>query len=232
MTFSAYLFDYNGVLVDDEHVHWAAFAEVLRPMGIEMTQADYWDKYLGFDDLGAFRAALLDHGREAPESEIRRLLELKKPAYLRMAQTQLKGFDGAGALLRQLSMAGATIGIVSGALHDEIELGLAVLNASAAVKFIVSAEDTQASKPDPDGYLIGKEKLSAIAGTDAVAHALVIEDSMAGIEAALGAGLPCLAVAHSYDEAQLRKAGAIDVVSRIADITPEFLRQLAERRRK
>ncbi len=229
MTFSAFLFDYNGVLVDDEHVHWAAFREVLRPMGVEMTQADYWEKYLGFDDVGAFRAVLADHGRDVDEALVRELVELKKPAYLSLAKESLKGFDGAGALLRRLAAAGAPIGIVSGALRDEILLGLEVLDAKTAVRFVVSAEDTRASKPDPEGYVIGRNQLLAILGPDVVARTLVVEDSLAGIESAVGAGLSCLAVAHSYNEAQLRAAGAVDVVERISDVSNEYLAGLASR---
>lgn len=229
MTFSAFLFDYNGVLVDDEHVHWAAFAEVLRPMGIELTQAAYWEKYLGFDDVGAFRAVLVDNDLTVNESLVRELVERKKPAYLALAKSRLKGFAGAGALLRRLSDAGNPIGIVSGALRDEIMLGLDVLDAKSAVRFVVSAEDTQASKPDPEGYLIGRSKLLGIAGPDVVARTLVIEDSMAGIESAVGAGLFCLAVAHSYGKDELHAAGAIDVVSKIADIDDGYLATLAAR---
>lgn len=229
MTFSAFLFDYNGVLVDDEHVHWAAFREVLRPMGVEMTQADYWEKYLGFDDVGALRAVLADHGREVDEALVHELVALKKPAYLSLAKESLKGFDGAGALLRRLAAAGTPIGIVSGALRDEILLGLDVLDAQTAVRFVVSAEDTRASKPDPEGYVIGKNLLFAIAGPDVVSSTLVIEDSLAGIESAIGAGLFCLAVAHSYDEAQLRAAGAVAVVDRISDISDAYLAGLASR---
>jgi beta-phosphoglucomutase-like phosphatase (HAD superfamily) len=226
MTFPAFLFDYNGVLVDDEDVHWAAFGQVLRPMGIEISRADYWEKYLGFDDVGAFRAVLANHGRPVVDSEVQALVERKKPVYLELARDTLKGFDGSGALLLRLARAGATIGIVSGALRDEIALGLEVLGATSAVKFIVSAEDTRASKPDPEGYLIGKQRLAALRGPDVTARALVIEDSLAGIEAALGAGLSCLAVAHSYDRAQLVAAGALHVVDRIADVDDALLAQL------
>src|SRR5512145_3166927 len=229
MTFSAYLFDYNGVLVDDELVHWAAFREVLRPMGIEMTQTDYWEKYLGFDDAGAFRAVLSNHGREVTDQRVGELVELKKPTYLSLAKDSLKGFEGAGALLRRLASDGTPIGIVSGALRNEITLGLEVLGARDAVRFVVSAEDTRASKPDPEGYVIAKDRLLAIAGPDVAARTLVIEDSMAGIESAVGAGLFCLAVAHSYDAKALLTAGAIDVVSRISDVSDERLRALAEK---
>lgn len=229
MAFDAYLFDYNGVLVDDEHVHWAAFREILAPLGIEMTQADYWERYLGFDDVGGFRAVLADQGRPGTEDEIRALVEAKKPAYLRLAQTALRGFPMAGDLLRRIASAGTPIGIVSGALREEIELGLRVLGATDCVKFIVAAEDTKESKPDPEGYRIGLQNLTEYLGETAAKRTLVIEDSIAGIEAAVSANLNCLAVAHSYTSDELWKAGAIEVVPTLADIKDELLERLAKK---
>ena len=137
------------------------------------------------------------------------------------------GFPGAGGLLRRLAATGAPIGIVSGALRDEILLGLDLLEARSAVRFIVASEDTQASKPNPAGYLIGKRQLILSAGPEVADAALVIEDSVAGIKAALAAGFFCLAVAHSYDRRHLLAAGAVDVVDRIADASDDYLRQLA-----
>jgi HAD superfamily hydrolase (TIGR01509 family) len=230
MPFPAYLFDYNGVIVDDEHVHWAAFREILAPLGIEMSKEDYWERYLGFDDVGAFRTVLADHGRPGSEAEIRELVAKKKPAYLRLAKADLHGFPGAAQLLRTLASGGAPIGIVSGALRDEIELGLDVLGVRDCVKFIVSAEDTRESKPDPEGYLIGRERLTTLGVTDA-SRALVIEDSISGIESAVKAGLACLAVAHSYGEQELRAAGAAEVAPRLADVTPDVLSRLDQRLR-
>jgi HAD superfamily hydrolase (TIGR01509 family) len=222
----AFLFDYNGVLVDDEEVHWAAFREILAPLGIEMTQSDYWEKYLGFDDVGAFRAVLADHGRPGTEPEIRALVDAKKPAYLRLAEARLRGFPGAGDLLKRLASSGAVIGIVSGALRDEINLGLKVLGAEDCVRFIVAAEDTRESKPDPEGYRIGTVKLAEIVGLERAKKAIVIEDSLSGIEAAKAADLFCLAVAHSYDAAQLKAAGADEVVAKLSDLTEERLHLL------
>jgi HAD superfamily hydrolase (TIGR01509 family) len=223
MAITAFLFDYNGVLVDDENVHCAAFREILAPIGIEMTQADYWGRYLGFDDFGAFRAVLADHGRPGSEAEIRALVAAKKPAYLRLAQTSLRSFPGAGDLLRRLASDGATIGVVSGALHDEIEMGLEFLGAKDCVRFIVAAEDTKESKPDPEGYLLGIEQLTKIVGESVAKRAWVIEDSISGIESAKAAGLFCLSVASSYDAVQLKAAGADVVVARLEELTPEFL---------
>lgn len=105
------------------------------------------------------------------------------------------------------------VGIVSGALRDEIELGLDVLGVRDLVAFVISAEDTKEGKPDPEGYRLGLARL----GTEAV----VIEDSVAGVQAAKAAGLRCVAVGHSYPEAELRAAGADVVRGKIADLCDE-----------
>jgi HAD superfamily hydrolase (TIGR01509 family) len=229
VAFLSYLFDYNGVLVDDELVHLAAFRDVVRPLGIDLSEAEYTAKYLGYDDVGAFRAILRDYGLEADDARVRSLVEAKKPEYLRRARSELKTFPGAGELLRRLAQNGAVVGIVSGALREEIELGLRALGAEQTIRFVVSAEDTRACKPDPEGYLIGRARLASISGPETVDQALVIEDSLAGIEAARAAQLPCLAVAHSYEESQLWAAGATGVVANLADISDPLLTDLANR---
>ncbi len=225
MRFTSYLFDYNGVLVDDEQVHLDAFRDVLTPLGIELSEAAYWERYLGFDDVGAFRAVLTDHGLAASDVTVASLVAQKGPCYLQRARGSLKGFPEAGRVLRELS-AEARLGIVSGALRPEIELGLEVLEASAAVSFIVSAEDTQACKPAPEGYLLGLAALRAI-DAQLTERCLVIEDSLAGIESARAAGLPCLAIAHSYDASVLRAAGAVRVLPRLAELTLPLLETLS-----
>lgn len=219
MAFLAYLFDYNGVLVDDELVHLAAFREVLRPLGVELSEQEYVAKYLGFDDVGAFRAILHDNGLEADHARVRELVNAKKPEYLRRASKELRPFPGAGELLRRLASNGIVVGIVSGALREEIELGLRVLGAEKSIRFVVSADDTQACKPDPEGYLIARHRLMTEVGREVSARAVVVEDSLAGVVAARAAQLPCIAVAHSYDETELLKAGATGVVGELAQLT-------------
>jgi beta-phosphoglucomutase len=216
-TFPATLFDYNGVLANDETVHLAAFQDALVPLGIALSEADYWQKYLGFDDVGAFAAILVDAGRAADAALITELVEAKRPLYRARAEASLPLFPGAGELVRRRAAAGP-VGIVSGALRDEIVLGVAALGVGDVIVSIVAAEDTRASKPDPHGYLLGIEALSKLIPAEDAQRALVIEDSLAGIEAAKSAGLPCIAVGHSYPEAELYKAGADLVVPDLARI--------------
>lgn len=223
--FPATIFDYNGVLVDDEVVHLEAFRDVLRPLGVELSERDYWDRYLGFDDAGAFGAILADQGRPATDHEIRALVEKKRPHYLARAEGSLRGFAGAAALIRRRAAVGPVI-IVSGALKDEIELGLRTLGVADAVAAIVSAEDTRRSKPDPEGYLLGIGFLTEHAGRSVAEHAVVIEDSIAGVEAAKAAGLVCVAVTHSYPAEALERAHADLVVPDLAAITEGALAAL------
>lgn len=226
--FPATLFDYNGVLVDDEVVHLEAFRDVLGPLGIDLAERDYWEKYLGFDDAGAFRAVLVDAGRAPSDAEVRALVEAKRPRYLERAKDTLRGFEGAAELVRRRAAAGP-VAIVSGALRDEIALGLRVLGVKDAVVKVVSAEDTARSKPDPEGYLLGIAAMTELIGRQAAERALVIEDSIAGVEAAKAAKLTCVAVGHSFPLADLERAGADLAVPRLDSITNDALRALSLR---
>lgn len=210
----ATLFDYNGVLVDDEDMHFAAFREAIAPLGLTLDEETYKARYLGFDDVGAFRAMLADAGKPATHDDIARLVDAKKPLYLARAK-DLKTFPGAKEIVVRRAARGP-VGIVSGALRNEIDLGLRVLGIEALVTVIVSAEDAPQCKPDPQGYLLAKERLQ-------VEMAVVIEDSIAGVEAAVRAGLRCVGVAHTYSEHELMKAGAAIVAPTLAAIDDAML---------
>ncbi len=225
--FPATLFDFNGVLVDDEHVHLEAFRDTLRPLGIELTEQQYWDDYLGFDDSGAFDAILRAHGRPVDSAIVAGLVEAKRPHYMQRARAELKTFAGAAALIRARAEAGP-VAVVSGALTQEIEFGLEQLGVRALVPLIVSAEDTQVSKPDPEGYQKGVDYLRGLIG-EAATRALVFEDSPAGIAAAKAIGLPVVALAHSYGAAELHETQADLVVERLEQVTTEMLDALYAR---
>jgi HAD superfamily hydrolase (TIGR01509 family) len=227
--FPATLFDYNGVLADDEIVHLEAFRDALAPLGISVSKQDYVERYLGFDDRGAFRAILADSGRDVSEPELFELIATKKPLYFARAELRLPTFPGAAALVRRRAELGP-VGIVSGALRDEIALGLKQLGVEALVQHVVSAEDTRACKPDPEGYVLGIARLAADIGEQRARKALVLEDSIAGVEAAKAAGLVCAAVTHSYSQAELERAGADLVVQSLDELGDDLLSELFRRR--
>ena len=67
---AATIFDFNGVLVDDEEVHLAAFRDALMPLGVDFSDKDYWERYIGFDDVGGFEAMLKDAGHLATREQV------------------------------------------------------------------------------------------------------------------------------------------------------------------
>jgi len=203
-------------------VHLAAFREVLASLGVPFSDQAYWDRYIGFDDVGAFRAILSDAGRESPPSLIRELVERKKPLYMSRARQSLVPFANAADLVRRRADAGP-VGVVSGALREEIELGLVVLGVRDVVGFVVSAEDTERCKPDPEGYEIGLARLGPATER---ARVLVIEDSVAGVRAAKAAGARCLAVGHSTAPSELERAGADWTFRDLSCVTAEAIAEL------
>lgn len=225
----AVLLDFNGVLVDDEHLHLAAFNEVLAPLEVRMTDEAYAERYLGYDDRGAFEAVLADHGRAADPALIAQLIARKAAVYAQRAATELRVFPGAAALVAHLA-ARTPVGIVSGALRSEIEGALAVMGVRPNVALIVAAEDTAACKPDPEGYRTGLVRLAERFPSVRPAAVVAVEDSVAGIAAARGAQLTVVAVAHTYEPGVLARAGAHATVPTIADVTDDVLARALDAR--
>jgi beta-phosphoglucomutase len=226
--FPATFFDFNGVLVNDEVVHFETFREVLAGVGVTLSEPDYLQRYLGFDDAGAFRAILEDSGQQPSAEQVAGLIEAKRPLYMARARAALPTFAGAAELVQRRAAAGPAL-VVSGALRDEVELGLEVLGVRSAIAAIVSAEDTRKCKPDPEGYLLGIRWLAERGQAAQARRGLVIEDSLAGVEAAKAAGLACVAVTHTYSEHELLGAGADAVTGALSGIDDALLTALFHR---
>jgi HAD superfamily hydrolase (TIGR01509 family) len=222
MPIRAVIFDFNGVLVDDEHVHFELFREALATLGVPLDEAAYLDRYLGFDDRGAFVAALADAGRDAPPAFVDGLIARKAARYAEVAEAGLRSFPSAAETLAGLADR-YPVAICSGALRAEIEYALRRLKVRNRVQSITSAEDTERCKPDPEGYLIALNRLRANLPDLDAGQCLVIEDSLAGLEAARAAGMVAVGVTHTYRRDELEPAGAVVVVDDLGTITPEWV---------
>jgi beta-phosphoglucomutase len=222
----AVIFDFNGVLIDDESVHCDLFREVLAREGVVMTEHDYHERYLGLDDRGCFEAALRDAGQAAGRERLDTLIATKARRYLEVASQGLPLFPHAPECLAELAGRFA-LAINSGALRPEIELALSLMKRRALIAAIVSAEEADRCKPDPQGYTLALEKLRAVEGlglADLVpSECLVIEDSLAGIESAKGAGMWAVGIPNTYSAEDLRQAGADAVVVSLAAFTPDWI---------
>jgi len=219
----AVIFDFNGVLVDDEPVHFELFRDVLAEIGIALSERQYHEEYLGYDDRGCFAAALRAAGRPAEAARVDELIAQKARLYADWAERGLRSFPGAPESVATLA-AHYPVAICSGALRAEIEFALARLGVDGRITAIVAAEDTDRCKPDPQGYLLALAALrsAGAAGLEA-AHCLVIEDSLAGVQSAKGAGMRAVGVTHTYGAEELRRAGADAVLEDLRTLDPAWI---------
>lgn len=205
------LFDFNGVLIDDETFHWRAFRAVLAPLGARITRRLYDQRYLAYDDFAACRRALRDAG--VPPSgrgaaAVRRLVARKRRLFRMLLRDHRVGVGAGGARLVR-SLAGDTaLAVVSSAARAEIESSLRQAGLRRLFRVIVAAEDVRRSKPHPEPYLTALRRL----GLRGPGGCVALEDSPGGIAAARAAGLPVLGVATSQSATALKRAGAFAVV--------------------
>jgi beta-phosphoglucomutase len=218
----AVIFDFDGVLVDSEPLHFQALQEALEPEGIGISRDSYYAKYLAFDDFGALRKVLEDHGI-SPDSELLERLARRKARSFEDLLNRVGFFPGARELVQGLA-ARVPLAIASGARHAEIEAILNVGGLREAFSAIVGADDVPRTKPDPAPYLIAAEQLLAVAPGLEPWQCLAVEDSMPGIASALAAGMKVVGVAHSYPPAKLKAAHL--VVESLYGIDHDGLRAL------
>lgn len=198
MKYKAVLFDMDGVIVDSEPVHEAAFRATLHQYGHQLTEEQYKQHFLGKTDEAGLRSyfAFTSETVDFPV-----VLDTKAREYLQLAADQLVPYPGTLAFIRSLRAQQVPLALVTGSLRAEADIVLKAFDLVAAFSAVVAAEDIIKSKPDPEGYLKGAAALG-IAPRDCV----VIEDAPSGVKAAKAAGIPCVAVTTTHSLEELAEA--------------------------
>ncbi len=221
---AAVVFDFDGVIVDTEPLHFRAFAEVFAAVGLRLTEQAYTERYIGFDDREALAEGLAQAGITVEDARFRALLRRKAEAFSRLAREQrLAPLPGVAELVGALDARGVPRAICTGALPEDIDPILDRLGLAAAFPVRVTAADVARSKPDPASYRLAVERLARRHAPRPIlpARCVAVEDTPAGIAAARAAGLRVLAVEQTHGRAAL---GAADrIVASLADATPEHL---------
>lgn len=205
----AVVFDFDGVIANSEPVHFRGFRDVLAEQGIHLTEADYYGRYLGYDDRGTFLAIGVDCGVRWGDDRVAELVQRKASRLEELERGAPLLFPGAAAAIRRLAGA-CSLAIASGAIRPEI---VKVLNREDLTPYfaaIVTAEDTTASKPAPDPYIKAVAQLSTATGLSLAAwECAAIEDSRWGLESARIAGLRTIAVTHTFPAEALSRAEVV-----------------------
>ena len=216
----AILFDFNGVIIDDEKLQMQAYQEVFQPYEVPLTEAQYLQA-LGMDDRTFVRSAFAKASRELTDDLLETIQTGKIEIHRRLLTDNLPLFHGVKTFLKAVAR-DFTLGLVSMANRDEIGYIFERARLNSLFSIVVSAEDVNVCKPAPDCYLKGLEKLNEYrrgTGQELVqaSECLAIEDSPPGIASAHTAGLHTLGVTNTVTEAELRAAGAEVVTKDLAD---------------
>ena len=226
MALRAIVFDFDGVLANSEPLHFAAFRDVLASAGIELTEHDYYTRYLGFDDVGVFKTVGTDRGRAWASRDIAGFVADKALRLEELERDIPVLFPDAADVIRR-SAASNPIAIASGALGPEIRRTLKRAGLLQHFAAIVSAEDTPASKPAPDPYVRAVALLAEVVSGPVLvpSECVAIEDSRWGLESARAAGMRTVGVTTSYDARELQPHADL-IIPSIGDLNLADLHRL------
>jgi HAD superfamily hydrolase (TIGR01509 family) len=196
--FDSILFDFDGVLIDSEPVHWACWREVLLPLGVSLEWDFYRDRCIGIDD----RVMLQMMAGDARDwRELWELYPAKKDLFRTRMQAAPPFAETLGALLGELCGA-YRMAIVSSSSTSEIEPLLELAGLRSYFETVVGGESVTRHKPAPEPYLLAASRLG-------VRAPLVLEDSEAGVASAKAAGFEVVRVPCPADMESLLRAALL-----------------------
>lgn len=184
----AVLWDMDGTLIDSEQYHWISWREALRAEGITITH----DQFLSA--FGQRNDSIITQWLGAPSPQlIEKIGEAKEEIYRTLVREQgIEPLPGVAKWVRQLLEEGWLQAIATAAPRKNVEVVLEALSATHSFQAIVSAEDVERGKPDPEVYLKAAARLGVLP-----AQCIVVEDAVAGVEGARSAGMHSIGVSRT-----------------------------------
>ena len=209
----AVLWDMDGTLLDSAEYHWLAWREALAAEGFDLTRAQFESTFGQRNDT-ILRATF---GPDLPLGEVDRIAGVKEARYRELVKTHgIDALPGVRRCLDRLNAGGWRQAVASAAPRLNVETILDALDIADCFDAIVSAEDVQRGKPDPQVYLTAAARVDA-----PPARCIVVEDAPAGIEGARRAGMRSIGVLSTH--ASLRADLTVRTLDELPDDTFERL---------
>jgi beta-phosphoglucomutase-like phosphatase (HAD superfamily) len=208
MGIQAIIFDFNGVLVDDEVIHFRAFQRTIQEDGLDLDWDEYCEKYLPYDDHDLFSHFLENRDRHSAPQETERLIQVKSHHYFKAIEGDAPTIQSSIAFVNSIPP-GVALAIASGAARQEVEFILDQLDLRQRFSPIITASDVEHGKPHPEAFLkalAGLQKDDPSLERDGT---IVIEDSYQGVDSAHQAGLKCVALSTTYSSGKLAEADLV-----------------------
>jgi beta-phosphoglucomutase len=198
----AVLFDFNGVIINDEPIHQELINEILIGENLLPLGAEFAELCLGRSDRVCLRDILTRRGRQISEDYLSKLISKKGMLYRERLEKldKIPIYEEIYAFLTRIKARNLQIGLVTGAIRSEVESILQQAAIRHYFSVIVTGDDITTSKPQPDGYLLAVERFNRWDFNLQLQpwECLVIEDTFVGCEAAKRAGMQVVGIAHTY----------------------------------
>jgi beta-phosphoglucomutase len=213
---AAVIWDVDGTLVDTAELHFQAWTSLAHQLQKPFNRAAFSATF------GRRNPEILQQlfGTQLSEQEIDELGSRKEELYRTAAEQGVELLPGVRALLEGLHHAGFKQAIGSSAPRTNVDLILKLTGTEKFFQCVIAMEDTQRGKPDPQVFQLAAARLGI-----AYHRCLVLEDAVAGVQAAKSGGMKCIAVTFvgHHPEASLRAAGADLVVKNLEEVTVEMI---------
>ncbi len=225
MSLKAVLFDFNGVIIQDRPIHIQLIDEILLAENLQLQRVQESQAFLGFSHRAYLQNLLKNRGRVVTEVYMTKLLTRKAQGYILELEKleKLPLYPGIEDVIFQIRDHDLKLGLVSDTLSLEVETVLTSAKLAEYFPVIVSGDDINSHKPNPEGYLLAVERMNQVYPELNLQpqDCLVIEHTPAGIQAAKKAQMQVVGVANTYP---------FHMLQRQANWTVDYLTELELKR--
>jgi len=189
------IFDLDGVLIDSEPNYFEADRRVMAEYGVVLTE----EMHKEFTGIGNKQMAKFVKEKYKLKDPIEVILRKKDKMYMDLALHNTRVFPQMREFLRLLKEKNLPMAVATGSSRWILDEVMESTKIKSFFNVTISSEEVRDPKPAPDVFIEAAKKINVQAH-----EALVIEDSQYGVEAALKAGMQCIAIpSYSYDSNDL-----------------------------
>lgn len=211
INYKTFLFDMDGVVIDSEKLHIRAMGLTLDSHGINHT-ASFLNQFVGSSDTSFFQFVYENMDNRICVEE----LIAEKNSFFKNLMHELDFVAGFPDFIQQVRKLNFQTGLVTSSSRQTVNDVNKLLNITSYFDIVITEEDTQNHKPNPEPYLLALKRLNAEKKST-----LIIEDSFHGIIAGKAAGCNVVGLTTSFDVKSLQDAGADYVAANFATMKIE-----------
>ncbi len=212
-SFSAFIFDMDGTIIDSMPFHVKSWLLALDELGIQLSEEELIKHNHG--TIGEVIRSIM--GEETSQDMVKTIADRKESLYRQTYRPYLSLLDGAEGFLKRTKEIGIPMALATNASWDNIHYVLDGLELNGFFEVVLGNEDIMKGKPDPEIFLLAAQRLGI-----APEKCLVFEDSTSGILAAERAGMQTIAVSTSLEEHEfMKKKPVIKVIQNYHNLDPK-----------